>query len=49
MSVTLLRELVNQGHEVAGLDWQPNPLVEFVAGRRTDLLNTSTQPARPNT
>ena len=32
MSVTLLRELVNQGHEVVGLDWQPNPLVESIVG-----------------
>lgn len=33
MSLTLLRELVRQGHEVVGLDCQPNPLVESIAGR----------------
>lgn len=33
MSLTLLRELVSQGHEVVGLDFQPNPLVESITGR----------------
>ncbi len=33
MSLTLLRELVSQGHEVVGLDWKPNPLVESITGR----------------
>lgn len=31
--MTLLRELVRQGHDVVGLDWQRNPLVESITGR----------------
>lgn len=33
MTLTLLRELVRQGHDIVGLDWKPNPLVESVIGR----------------
>jgi glycosyltransferase involved in cell wall biosynthesis len=33
MALTLLRELVGQGHEVIPLDWRQNPVAAGVAGR----------------